>query len=871
MNYYQLTKDAVLDALQTNEETGLSSHQAEELLKTQWPNMLQQKKKVSPWVLLGQQFTSPLIIVLLVATLVSSLIGDIGGWVIILLIVILNAMIWFIQEYKAEKSIESLKKMMSLRSTVRRDGKRVVIDSSHLVCGDIVLLEEGNKVPADGYLLTINNLEIWEAALTWESLPTKKALGSISQEVVLWDQHNMVFSGTVVVKWFGSFVVTQTGMHTQIGNIATLIDTIEDTATHLQKKLADLSKKLGLFVLLVCAIVFISYYFFNHLPLSTAFLAGVALAVAAIPEWLPAVVTISLSLWVKRMVKKNALMRKLPSVETLWSVNVICSDKTGTLTKNEMTVKEVYVDGRVISVTGTWYEPVGEFSEQTENLSQLLKIGLFCNHASFSSTGELIWDPTEWCLLISAQKWGYTHTSFPQYTYVDEVPFDSERKMMSVLYKNDQSSYEVFVKWALESLLVICTKILDKGVVRDLTHDDKQHILEVNTTFAKEAMRVLAFAYKQTDAHDKENMESDLIFVGLQAMIDPARGEVKDAIKVCHEAGIRVIMITGDNIQTAQAIAEKLDITWKSMQWADIEKLSDDELFACVDEYGVFARVNPSHKQKLVQLLQKKWYIVAMTGDGVNDAPALKQADIGVAMGITGTDVSKEAADMILLDDNFTTIVHAVEEWRGIYDNIRKFVNFLLSTNLGEVLIIFIMSMFWMPLPLLAIHILWINLVTDGLPALALWVDPVNPHIMKRKPVDAKSNIIDRRMLVSIVTISVIIAASVIIFFLKRYQMDIVMARTWVVLLLVFLEIMRVQMIRSDYGLGLFSNRWLIWALLLSIGLVFMIIYTPLSVFFQTVQLSAAMRWDIWLFVVITTFVGVSVDYVIDKWHAKRA
>ncbi len=869
MFYYQLAKDEVLRLLETNEENWLSEEKAATLLQVHGPNMLQQKEKTPRWVLLFQQFKSPLVIVLLVATVVSSLIWDLGWWIIIMIIVLLNTVIWFVQEYKAEKSIESLKKMMSTRSTVCRGGVMKTIESSLLVPWDIVFLEEWSKIPADGYLLTSNSMETAEAALTGESLPTKKSLQSITWEVVLWDQHNMVFSWTVLVKWFWSFVVTATWMETQIGHIATLIDNIEEKVTNLQKKLEQLSKRIGLFVVIICAIVFLTYYFVNDLWLSTAFLAGVALAVAAIPEWLPAVVTIALSLWVKRMVRKNALMRKLASVETLWSVNVICSDKTGTLTKNEMTVKEVYVDMSTIHVGWTGYDAVGKFSADTPSLSQLLKIGVLCNRASFAPDGTLLGDPTEWCLLISAKKAWYTKESFAELTYADEIPFDADRKMMSSVYTNAQG-YEVLTKGAVESLLPCCTHILEQGVVRDLTEQDKEKILEANSSFAQGAMRVLGFAYKQTNEIDKETMESWLIFVWLQAMIDPAREEVRDAIAVCAEAGIRVIMITGDNIQTAIAIAKRLNITWKAMQGVEIEKLSDEELLTVLEEYNVFARVNPSHKQRLVSLLQQKGHIVAMTGDGVNDAPALKQADIGVAMWITGTDVSKEAADIILLDDNFTTIVHAVEEWRGIYDNIKKFVNFLLSTNLWEVLIIFTMSMLWLPLPLLAIHILWINLVTDGLPALALGIDPIDPRIMKKKPTPAKRPIIDRRMLLSIITISIIISVSIILFFVKWYETDLLMTRTGVLLLLVLLEMMRVQMIRSDYGLWLLSNKWLVGALILSIALVLVIIYTPLAVFFETVPLSVAMWYDVFLFVVVTTIVWISVDWCIDKWWGRR-
>ena len=864
MNYYQQTKHDVLESLSTTEQIGLSTHQVEQLLLTYGKNELKQKAKVSPWVIFLQQFKSPLIVVLLAATLVSALIGDMSWSAIIVIIVMLNAIVGFVQEYKAEQSIESLKKMMSLQSRVIRDGQKITIDSTQLVPGDIVILEEGDKIPADGYLLQMNNLETSESVLTGESLPVKKSLEVIVAQVPLADQYNMVFSGTVVVKWFGTFVVTATGMHTQIGTIATLIDTIEDKTTHLQKKLAQLGKKIWWSVIIICIFVFASYYGWYDMSLSSAFLAAVALAVAAIPEWLPTVVTIALSLWVKRMVKKNALMRKLPAVETLWSVTVICSDKTGTLTKNEMTVKEVYADGKAIHVTGTWYSLNGWFSDSTESLEQLLKIGVLCNHASITSEGKMIGDPTEWCLLVSAKKWWYDRQSYAEYTYIDEIPFDSTRKMMTSIYTY-RDNYEVFVKWAVESVLPACNRILDHGVERDLTQEDKTKIIHHNNELADQAMRVLAFAYKKMVAHpDKGTAEIELVFVWLQAIIDPAREEVKDAIQVCHQAGIRVVMITWDNIQTAQAIANKLHITGKAMLWSELEWLSDQELLECIADYGVFARVNPSHKQRLVNMLQKQWHIVAMTWDGVNDAPALKQADIGIAMGITGTDVSKEASDMILLDDNFTTIVAAIEEWRGIYDNIKKFVNFLLSTNFAEVLILFVASMIGIPLPLLAIHILWINLITDGLPALALGVDPIDPRSMARKPEPSHTNIINKKMAISIILISLVISITVIVFFLAWYTVDLPMARTGVLLLLVFLEIMRVQMIRSDYHIGMFSNKRLIGSLLLSVLMVWVVIYTPLSTFFQTKPLSDEMWMDVWIYVGIASIVGLGLDYLVD-------
>ncbi len=851
---YQYSWSEVVEHFTSNSSIWLTESQAKERLTQYGQNILAQSKKISPRVIFWQQFMSPLVLILIGAALVSFFVGDVSGAVIIAGIVVLNGAIGFFQEYKSEKSIEALKSMMSLHSTVLRDGKKQDIDSLWIVPGDIVLLEEGDTIPADGRILTLNNLETAESALTGESLPIIKSQDSIESEVSLGDQRSLVFSSTNVTKWFWSFVVTATGMNTEIWKIATMIDKVEDKQTHLQVQLGHLGKRLGIAVIFICIIIFISYYFGHKIWLTEAFLAAIALAVAAIPEGLPAVVTISLSLGVNRMLKRNALVRKLASVETLGSVDIICTDKTWTLTKNEMTVKEVYVDQSHIHVKGTGYALEWIFEQTSSSLDQLLIIGALCNHASLTSEG-IIGDPTEACLLVSAAKGGITHDTLSSYTYIDEIPFDSVRKKMTTIYEH-HGQYHIFSKWAPESLLENVTQLQENGNIRPITDQDRESILQQTNTFADDALRVLAFAYKVSDDKAKDKAESDLIFVGLQAIIDPAREEVKEAIAVCNNAGIRVIMITWDNIKTAQAIAGQLNITGKAMTWTELDLLSDEELLKDLHDYSIFARVNPSHKQRLVKLLQSTGHIVAMTWDGVNDAPALKQADIGVAMGITWTDVSKQAADIILLDDNFTTIVHAIEEWRGIYDNIKKFVNYMLSTNMSEVLILFVMSVVGLPLPFLAIHLLRINLVTDWLPALALWVDPSDPSIMSRKPLKSSAKIIDKDMTISIVVISVLIMLSVVFFFARWYHINLEMARTWSLLLLVILEIMRVEMIRATYHIWLFSNKYLIGALVLSLWLALMIVYTPLSQYFQTLPPSSEMWIEILLFAGATYWAG---------------
>ncbi|HMT01450.1 MAG TPA: cation-translocating P-type ATPase, partial [Candidatus Absconditabacterales bacterium] len=541
----------------------------------------------------------------------------------------------------------------------------------------------------------------------------------------------------------------------------------------------------------------------------------------------PAVVTISLGLGVKRFVQKNALVRRLSSVETLGSVSVICTDKTGTLTKNEMMVTKLWVDNDIIDVTGNGYELVGSFSDNPARFLRLLEIGMLANNSKLED-GKIIGDPTEGALIVSAKKGGLDeHHLSQKYTRHAEIPFDSERKMMSSVYHQgaEGATKILFSKGAIESLLPRCTHILLNGKEIIFTDDKKNEILAIAEKFSTGALRVLAFAY----GHGEE--EQNLIFVGLQAMMDPPREEAKHAIEKCKEAGIRVVMITGDNLITAQAIGEQLGIHGKAMLGADFEKIENKA--AIIDEIGIFARVNPAHKQIIVNLLQAEGNVVAMTGDGVNDAPALKMADIGVSMGIPGTDVAKQSSDMILIDDNFASIVNAVEEGRGIYDNIQKFVGYLLASNIGEILIVFVASLLGLPLPLLAIHLLLINLITDGLPAIALGIDPINPLVMKRKPRKSSEFILDRRMIANIGFLSCLMAAGVLAIFIQFYQLDLEIARTASLVLIVLMELVKIWVIRSQYGLSFFSNKWLIAAIAFSLCFVLLITYSPLYSFFE--------------------------------------
>jgi Ca2+-transporting ATPase len=852
-------------------------------------NILTNEKKIKAWKVFFDQFKSFLILVLIVAAGISIFVWEMVDSIVIVAIVILNAILGFVQEYNAEKSIESLKKVSSQTSRVVRNGKEILIDSKDLTIWDILILSAGDKIWADARIIESFSLELAEAVLTGESLPVKKHVNPINQDSALWDQKNMIFAWTDVTKWHGRAIVVSVWMQTEIWKIAYMIQEAPEPQTNLQKDLDKLGKRLVWIILLICVIVFISDVFIVKDSRQNALLMAIALSVAAIPEWLPAVVTVSLWLGVKRLVKKNALMRKLPSVETLGSVNVICTDKTGTLTKNEMTVKHIFVDNKVFDLDWVGYQDFAnkDFLIKNKNnensLREILKIGVLCNNSSINWV-DIVGDPTEIALLVSAMKWNIERMILEkEYELIDEIPFDSERKIMTSIYKKisfsefiekkDNKIY-LYSKWAPEVLLDKCTHFLTNWEVRKLTEKDKKNILLQNKKFAESALRVLWFAYRiienyefnqvyKTESWNVSALEENFVFVGLQAMIDPPRVEVKDSIQICKNAGIRVVMITGDNVTTAKAIAEQLGIDWMTMDGVELDKISDRNLAKIIDKIWVFARVSPAHKQRIVKILKEKWNIVAMTWDGVNDAPALKSADIWLSMWITGTDVTKEASDMILLDDNFATIVNAIYEWRWIYDNIKKFVNYLLSTNFAEVLIIFISVLLGMPLPLVAIQILVINLITDWLPALALWIDPVSPDVMSRKPRESGSKIIDKKMLTSILSLSFIMTIVVLILFFRYYKIDLVQARTWVFVLLVLLEMIRIWKIRSEYNLKFFSNKWLIWAVLWSIGFVLLIIYVPfLANIFHVKPLSFWMWIEI-LAILVILFVSINIAKLI--------
>ena len=864
-NAYQIDFTELLNELQTS-ENWISENEAKIRNELYWLNEIQSKDKNSAFKILLEQFTSPLVIILIIAAIISSLIWEGVDAIIICGVVVLNALLGFFQEYKADKAIQSLKKMAGLKSKVLRDGEEKLVEASELTIWDVILLEAWDKIPADARLFEAVNLEVEEAILTWESVPVEKYITTIESASALADMKNMVFSGTMITKGRWRAVITAIWMDTEMWKIAGMLEDAPEKTTTLEKKLNNLSKILWIAAIVICIIIFIVYWLVSHLEFQQAFLAAVALAVAAIPEWLPAVVTISLWLWVKRFVKKNVLVRRLSSVETLGSVNIICTDKTGTLTKNEMTVTKLFVNGEIVDVSWRWYSTKWEFSAPIEWLRPLLSIWMLCNTAKLHYN-QIIWDPTEWALLVSAYKaWMKESDFYNDWEWIDEIPFDSERKRMSEIFARkvskenaNDSKYKksyisklpkilIYTKWAIEWLLPLCNTILIDGEIKELNKDMKKQILDQAAKFSEQALRVLGFAFGEW----KE--EKNLTFVGLQAMIDPPREEVKDSIARCKNAWIRVIMITWDNKVTAWAIAKELGIEWEVITGEDFEKSKNKA--ELLESVWVIARVNPSDKQEIVNILRWRWNVVAMTWDWVNDAPSIKSADIWVWMWITWTDVTKEAADMILTDDNFKSIVNAVEEWRWIYDNIQKFVNYMIVSNICEIAILFVASLIWVPIPLLAIHLLWLNVITDWLPAIALWVDPINPNVMDRKPRKANQWLIDGRMILNIILLSSSVTIWTLILFLRWQNVDLEMARSAVFLFMAASELVKIQIIRSQYGLSFFSNKWLIWALLWAFGLAFSIVYIPgLNTLFDLQPLSIEIWREMWIILVI--FIGI--------------
>lgn len=775
--------------------------------------------------------------------------------ILIFAIVIAIAVIGFFNEFKAEKTVEALRKLVGHSAKVRRDGKIVEVPANELVPGDIVVLEEGQKVPADMRLIEVKAMQVNEASLTGESVPVSKNTNTLTAASSLGDQKNMLFSGTIVTTGTGLAVITGTGQHTEIGKIATMVTDVEEELTPMQKKLDDLGRKLGVLVLLICVFVFIIIFFIDaeiaNDPvfdrLIFAFTVAVALAVAAIPEGLSFVVRISLALGARRMAAKDALVRKLSAVEALGSTDVICSDKTGTLTKGEMTVRSLYTNGKTYGVTGSGYETEGEFSlgdkavKDTKDLETLLKVGVLCNNSELRD-GAVIGDPTEGCLIVSGAKAGLDHEALTtDMKRVDEIPFTSERKRMSTVHRNGHSFF-VAAKGAPDILVEHCDRILINGKIQKLTASHKKEIHAANIAMAKDALRVLAFAYREarTQPSGAKSVEKGLVFAGLQGMMDPPREEVKEVMhRVQTEAGMRVLMITGDYVETAKAVAAEIGIRGDAISGSELDEMTQEEFENKVEKISVYARVNPEHKIRIVKALKKHGHQVAMTGDGVNDAPAIKAADIGIAMGINGTDAAKEAADLILLDDQFLTIIDAVEEGRGIFDNVRKFVSYLLGANIAEVLIVVGGIVFLQDPILTATQLLFINIVTDGLPAIALGSDPAEKGIMRYKPNHFQAAIIDKKVWIEMVIYGVIATALLLIEFEAASHVSPVAAVSVAFMGLVIYELVRLVVLRTNYNIPWFSNPWLSVAIVSSIAVTLPLFYIDsLSELFEVEPIS---------------------------------
>lgn len=864
--FYQRDVDDVLGTL-GSQRTGISNTEAQKRLTEFGTNELQEKKKRTTLLMFLDQFKDFMILVLIGAAVIAGVIGDLADTLVIIAIVIINAIIGFVQEYRAEKAMEALKKMAAHSATVLREGAIARVAAAELVPGDVVMLEAGSLVPADLRLMETALLKAEEAALTGESVSVEKHSRTlIEDQLPLADRKNMVYKGTTISYGRGTGVVTATGMKTELGKIASMLQDEKEVKTPLQKRLAAFGRKLALAVLVICAIVF-GMGFLRGEPVLLMLLTAISLAVAAIPEALPAVITISLALGAKKLVSKNALVRKLPAVETLGSVTYICSDKTGTLTVNRMTVEDFFVNGNHLKAN----------DQSLTQLDFLMKGLAVSNDVQQSGEGTLLGDPTEIALQEIAEKTGYNKSeleiSLPR---LSEIPFDSERKCMTTLHKLPAGDVVSFTKGATDVMLEKADTMWING---ELLPIDRNQLITANDEMAERGLRVLCIAMRRWDTLPDsvtcEIVEIKLSILGLVGMMDPPREEVKEAVNLCKTAGIRPVMITGDHPVTARAIAERVGFLEPSdhdnvITGQELDRLSLAEFEEKVENIRVYARVAPEQKLKIVKALQDKGQFVAMTGDGVNDAPALKRADIGVAMGITGTDVSKEAAHMILLDDNFATIVRAVQEGRKIYDNIRKFIRYLLTTNSGEIWTLFLAPILGLPVPLLPIHLLWVNLVTDGLPALALSVEPAEGDVMKRPPRNPKESIFAHGLGLHAIWVGILMG--VIVLSIQAWSLANVDAhwQTMVFTVLCLTQLGHVLAIRSErqslFKMGLFSNKPLLGAVVLTFLLQMAIIYIPaMNRIFKTEPLTAG---ELLIAIAASSIVFFAVE--IEKWIVRR-
>ncbi|UNC92793.1 calcium-translocating P-type ATPase, SERCA-type [Candidatus Contubernalis alkaliaceticus] len=885
--WFALTGGKVLEYLKVDPVQGLNQREAENRLTKVGLNILKEEKKPSLISMFLGQFKDFMVLVLLGATLISFLLQEYSDALVIIVIVFLNACLGFFQEFKAEKSLDALKKLTAPSARVLRNRETRMVNAQDVVPGDIISLEAGDKVPADLRLLEVSNLAVDESALTGESEPINKNTAPLSsaRQFSPGDLKNMVFTGTVITRGRGSGVVVATGMQTEMGKIAHMIQHTETEITPLQRRLASLGKILVAVCLVICAAV-VALGILRGESVYKMFLAGVSLAVAAIPEGLPAVVTIALALGVQRMIKRKAIVRKLPAVETLGCATVICSDKTGTLTQNKMTVRQIYSGGNLYRVEGEGYDPHGKIflgsrevqPKSDSNLRLLMRISALCSNARLIrgnvpiaskwrtgkiSSWEIQGDPTEGALLAAAAKGGFWREDMEKRDKrIAELPFDSERKRMTVVYENSKKQRRAYTKGAPDVILSLCTHYYDNGMVRELNDSLKKEIIKKNSTLASQALRTLAFAYRELPSGSKfsineKQLERELIYAGIMGMIDPPRPEVPAAVQKCKRAGIKTVMITGDHQNTALAIANSIGLAptgGMSVTGDELNRLSDSQLEEKVDRIYVYARVSPAHKLRIVRALKNRGHVVAMTGDGINDAPAVKEADIGIAMGISGTDVTREAASLILADDNFSTIASAIEEGRNIYNNIRKFIRFLLSCNTGEIFTMFFALLIGLPLPLRPIQILWVNLVTDGLPAMALGVEPPEKGIMKIPPREKDEGIFARGLWQKILNRGSVIGFLTLVSFSAGLSAtgDLERSRTMAFVTLILLQLFHVFDCRSEHlpfwKVSIRTNLALVMSVASSLAMLLAVIYWP---FLQEIFRTSVLTSEEWFLVMV--------------------
>ncbi|AIU81696.1 calcium-translocating P-type ATPase, SERCA-type [Bacillus velezensis] len=863
MKFHEMGQTDLLKATNTSIKQGLTEKEVKKRLEKHGPNELQEGKRTPAIAVFFAQFKDFMVLVLLAATLISGFLGEYVDAVAIMAIVFVNGVLGFFQERRAEKSLHALKELSTPYVSALRDGSWKKIQSKELVPGDIMKFSSGDRIGADVRIVEAKSLEIEESALTGESIPVVKQADKLRKpDVSLGDISNMAFMGTIVTRGSGIGVVVGTGMNTAMGKIADMLESAGSLSTPLQRRLEELGKILIIVALLLTVLVVAVGVLQGH-ELYSMFLAGVSLAVAAIPEGLPAIVTVALSIGVQRMIKQKSIVRKLPAVETLGCASVICSDKTGTLTQNKMTVTHMWSGGKTFKVSGIGYEPEGVFTRDEREikpkdekiLEQMLVFGALCNTSEIAlKDGHYVLDgdPTEGALLTAARKGGYSNDWLSgQYRVVAEFPFDSVRKMMTVIVEDKEKKQFVITKGAPDVLIDRSSHLMYDARSAPFSGEKKAETEAVLKELASQALRTIAIAYKPLKPGEKPTMEQaekNLTMLGLSGMIDPPRPEVRQAIKECREAGIKTVMITGDHVETAKAIAKDLRLLPKKgrvMDGKTLNELTEKELIETVDDVYVFARVSPEHKLKIVKAFQENGHVVAMTGDGVNDAPAIKQADIGVAMGVTGTDVAKEASSLILVDDNFATIKSAIKEGRNIYENIRKFVRYLLASNVGEILVMLFAMLLALPLPLVPIQILWVNLVTDGLPAMALGMDQPEGDLMRRKPRHPKEGVFARKLGWKVVSRGFLIGAATILAFIIVYHRNpenLPYAQTVAFATLVLAQLIHVFDCRSEtsvFSRNPFENIYLLGAIISSIFLMVIVIYyPPLQPIFKTVPIT---------------------------------